>query len=70
MCPVTATAVVLRANNRAKSKDGGVESLKESLSLKELSLLTLEATLMLNFLIRKLNIATLKPLRVGFLILI
>lgn len=51
MCPRTAAAVVLRAEDGTNSKDGGVDSWKGSLSLMALSLLTLEATLMLNLVI-------------------
>lgn len=66
MCPGTAAAIVLTAEDGANSKDGRVESWKESLSLMALTLPTLQATLMLNFLIQgKLNIVPAEAIESG-----
>lgn len=57
MWTVTKAAVVLTAEEAANSRDGRVQSWKESLSLTAASLPSPEATLMLNFLKQgKLNI--------------
>lgn len=66
MWTVTNAAVVLTAEDAANSKDGRVQSWKESLSLTALSLPTPEATLMLNFLKQgKLNIVTAEAIENG-----